>query len=274
IPQDPLYDPAEPAGLDKYCYRYKTVNDGEEYKIRVNYEKTEPKEIASWGGGGISYGGTPPDYALQFDGVNDYVDCGNDSNLNFGTDSFTIEFWIKTEELTPWVIILNKGGLSSEDWYSIYADESNRLIFHIKDGYNDSIIFSTTPINDTQWHHIVALRTPDNVSIYTDKISEGTQDAVFVGGNIDNIDNLVIGGLPEWATYFNGSIDDVRIYNRALSPAEVTEHYNGIFSDETGLAGLWHFDEGSGDTTADDSGNGNNGSLAPACPDCPTWVAR
>ncbi|MFH1656905.1 MAG: hypothetical protein ABH919_00330, partial [bacterium] len=47
IPQDPLYDPAEPAGLDKYCYRYKTVNDGEEYKIRVNYEKTEPKEIAS-----------------------------------------------------------------------------------------------------------------------------------------------------------------------------------------------------------------------------------
>ena len=53
--KDPLYDPAEPDTLDRRCYRYKTINSGEEYKVMVNYETGGYKEIASWGGGGIVY---------------------------------------------------------------------------------------------------------------------------------------------------------------------------------------------------------------------------
>ncbi|MFH1657561.1 MAG: FISUMP domain-containing protein [bacterium] len=55
IPQDPLYNLTDPDGLDKYCYRYKTINNGEEYKIRINYEKGGIKEVASWGGETILY---------------------------------------------------------------------------------------------------------------------------------------------------------------------------------------------------------------------------
>ena len=53
--KDPLYDPDEPDTLDRRCYRYKTTNSGEDYKVRVNYETGGYKEVASWGGGGIVY---------------------------------------------------------------------------------------------------------------------------------------------------------------------------------------------------------------------------
>ena len=53
--KDPLYDPDEPDTLDRQCYRYKTINSGENYKVLVNYETGGYKEISSWGGGGISY---------------------------------------------------------------------------------------------------------------------------------------------------------------------------------------------------------------------------
>ena len=54
--EDPRYDPSiAPDDLDQYCYRYKTTNSGEDYKIRVNYETGGYKEVASWGGGSIVY---------------------------------------------------------------------------------------------------------------------------------------------------------------------------------------------------------------------------
>ena len=53
--EDPRYDPDAVDDLDKYCYRYKTINSGEDYKIRVNYETGGYKEIASWDGGGIGF---------------------------------------------------------------------------------------------------------------------------------------------------------------------------------------------------------------------------
>ena len=55
IPEDPLYKHGESDEDNEYCYRYKTVNNGEEYKIRVSYETGGYKEIASWGGGAINY---------------------------------------------------------------------------------------------------------------------------------------------------------------------------------------------------------------------------
>jgi len=55
--KDPLYNPAEPFSLEKYCYHYKTEDQGKEYKIRVNYETGGYKEVASGGGSEIVYGG-------------------------------------------------------------------------------------------------------------------------------------------------------------------------------------------------------------------------
>ena len=59
----------------------------------------------------------------------------------------------------------------------------------------------------------------------------------------------------------DGSLDEVRIYNRGLSPTEVLEHYNGIFKDESNLQLYYNFNEDSGTTVLDGSGNGRNGTM-------------
>jgi hypothetical protein len=67
--------------------------------------------------------------------------------------------------------------------------------------------------------------------------------------------------------YGNGFIDDVRIYNRALSASEVESLYNGQYVDSDGLVGHWAMNEGEGGTVADLSGNGNDGTIYGA-----TWT--
>ena len=62
IPEDPNYNPDDDDDLDRFCYRYKTENDGEEYKIHVEYERGGWKETYSWGGGGISWSQPTADF--------------------------------------------------------------------------------------------------------------------------------------------------------------------------------------------------------------------
>ena len=76
-----------------------------------------------------------------------------------------------------------------------------------------------------------------------------------------------IGRISDGGSYLRGVLDEVRIYNRALSAQEIREHHQEIFSDETGLVGLWHMDEGSGDTVGDSSGQANHGTRYGA-----TWI--
>ncbi len=82
--KDPLYDSDEPDTLDKQCYRYKTINNGEEYKVRVNYETGGYKEVASWGGGGIGYWSCGDDVTFTYRG----------SSVTYGTVSHNSECWL------------------------------------------------------------------------------------------------------------------------------------------------------------------------------------
>lgn len=78
-----------------------------------------------------------------------------------------------------------------------------------------------------------------------------------------------IGSLAFTPLYFwDGAIDGVRCYGRALSAQEVAQHARGVYQDESKLVGWWPLDEGSGGTAFDWSGNGNNGTFVNA----PTYV--
>ena len=82
--KDPRYDPDEADTLDKYCYRYKTIDSGEEYKIRINYEREGYKEVSSWDGEGIAYWGCGDDLTFTYRG----------SSVTYGTVSHNNECWL------------------------------------------------------------------------------------------------------------------------------------------------------------------------------------
>jgi len=119
------------------------------------------------------------------------------------------------------------------------------------------------PVETTlNWVHLVGTYDDDKQRLYRNGTLVQTS-ATGIPNPPTTTDPLEIG---EYFTYyFNGSIDDVRIYNRVLNATEVTYSYNnglGTYAplNSTGLVGWWKFDEGSGNVY-DRSGNGNHGTL-------------
>jgi len=166
--------------------------------------------------------------ALQFDGVNDYLNAGNGGSV---TGSLTITAWIKRGTNSAWRTIVSKGESKQEydHNYVLYVSPRNTLTLGF--GKNDGATYrdfeTTTPI-DTNWHHIVAvINSATDMKIYVDGVS---QVGTFTGSSSTvltaNTKKLLIGSSSTTAEFFNGAIDEVTIWNRALSPEEIKASYN------------------------------------------------
>jgi len=165
---------------------------------------------------------------LLFDGTDDYVDCGNDTSLRPATD-WTIEYWAKVAALSP---AEYKGALC----YQI--DTSNRFyIRHPSLGGSSVLVWSnvdgTTQLStgqatDTNWHHWVFTFEGTTWKTYKDGDLKVTDTGKNDFGNLVGADNHLYLGVSNSALggTFNGTIDEVRIYNRALTAEEIRNLYD------------------------------------------------
>jgi len=167
--------------------------------------------------------------ALEFDGTDDYVNCGNDESLNLGTEDFTLEAWFKGgEQISSWPCIIEKGNPLCDGCppgYAIYwYNNSLRFIVDGSDqpGDAESISIDSVPYMNEEWHHIVGTRDKDNMHLYLDgvQVVSGLSNERDV--DVDN--NLWIG----FSTSFLGAIDEVKVYSRALSEDEVLNNYGAL----------------------------------------------
>ncbi len=161
--------------------------------------------------------------ALSFDGVDDYVDCGNGKSLS-GMSALTIETWVKPNEFPP---SLNKRIL--EKGYTYYLVDTTakkaQLLLYTTGGYD--YVTADSPLLDTaKWYHIVGVYDGTNIMIYIDGIKVATKTHIYGGLPVaTNSSPLILGSVNGISNYFNGLIDEVRIYNRALSADEILQHY-------------------------------------------------
>lgn len=161
----------------------------------------------------------------DFDGSNDYIDCGNDSSLNFGSEPFSIELWMKST-IYDYEYLIIKGYTNAIELYIDDIEIGPTFALWDSEKSLSKYIKTNKNITDDTWHHIVAFRDDTNISIYIDGILENTTGTGILG-NIDDISTLKIGGDPEWGnTYFSGTIDEVKLWNRALSPEEINASYD------------------------------------------------
>ncbi len=180
------------------------------------------------GGGTAGYcpawtaGRTGP--ALDFDGDNDYVDCGNDESLDI-TDAITIELWHMppvTPEFTHMV--------SKWQAYALRITSNNQIYMAIwDDGTEYKTTFSSGGIFQAGvWTHVVGTYNGEVVKAYINGV-DLEKDNSHVG-NIDTNSNILnIGRYQGRSAYVNGTIDEVRIYNRALSAEEIWQLYTDPF---------------------------------------------
>jgi hypothetical protein len=222
--------------------------------------------------------------SIVFDGVNDYVDCGN-SVGNFGSSNFTINFLFKTTEQTyPATFIAKSIGDNptiNYGWLVNNGDNGTNLGFAVANtnsgwGSSGSYVIQTSgaSINNGIWQMatIVGDRSQSNVSIYINgtlrslKSYVTTTAALSTVGNITNTQNLTIGSESDIGVSpfpIDASIRLVRLYNKALSQSEVLQNFYGGPIVTNGLvmyldAGNLVSYSGAGTTWYDLTTNGNN----------------
>ncbi len=158
--------------------------------------------------------------AYSFDGVDDYIDVADDPSLNFGTGDFSISVWARTGSSNAMRIVA-KSDHDQDNGYQLGI--TNSAVFYLLDigPGNDS----GDPVNDDAWHHIVGVREGNDLRLYVDG---ELADAVSGVASYDVSTSLSLkigrrdGAQP---TYFEGSIDDIRIYDRAITAPEVSDLY-------------------------------------------------
>lgn len=197
----------------------------------------------STGGGGTSLVGTvnnaifaPGKYnnGLQFNGASSYIKITNDPRLMFGTADVTISAWFKTSTTGVYQFILSKGGFSGPNYpfYGVYIIPGNKVQFLISDcgtrSCNQDVsrqpVISSSVVTDNQWHHVAGVRKSTGYELYLDGNLEAARTEPARNSD-DNIENLYIGNQMD-QNYFAGMIDEVKIYNSALTQGQVVEDMN------------------------------------------------
>jgi hypothetical protein len=156
--------------------------------------------------------------AVSFDGSNDYVRVPTAASLNI-TSAITIEAWIQVRAWDyNWQAIVTKG---DSDYRLHRWMNSDNLSFDTNGGYD---VQGAANVNDGSWHHVVATWDGSTKYMYVDGVLDTT--LAFTGPLANNSYDLAIGeNLEMTGRYWDGLIDEVAVYNRALSATEVQLHY-------------------------------------------------
>ncbi|MHC4484609.1 MAG: LamG domain-containing protein, partial [Planctomycetota bacterium] len=188
--------------------------------------------------------------ALELDGVDDYVDCGNPPILDFGTGDWTVSAWMNATEVPSDSTIVGKGGDHSSVElpgvrYQMLLDSSNYISPTLDDDVDKYNPGGEIPVIDGQWHHIVMMRrNGTELRLYVD----GVEDMGVTNHGESTIpDTYDLSGTSKFNAYIGaithaenstpdtvvleklcpGMIDDVRIYDVALSEAEIAALASG-----------------------------------------------
>ncbi len=167
------------------------------------------------------------DGALEFDGVDDYISCGTGPAIT-GTEPFAVSVWVKTNASKGQAVLVQRSESSAHGSYGVSILDDGRVQFHIYNGGYGVLFQSDVTVNDGLWHHIAVVRT------------NSTDGEIYVDGSLSGSDSgpaRSLNNVPVWIGGpgftgpfdFEGSIDDVRIYDRALSVEEVEQlHQDGL----------------------------------------------
>ena len=208
--------------------------------------------------------------ALDFGGE---VVVPDSDDWAFGTGDFTIEGWLqfRNYQYLPHPIVDQGTRVSgySSTW-SLVAGTQNTssgvIAFASSNTSTGTAVYTGSqvlpPINSLNtWYHVAMVRDGLDWHYYCDGIDYGGYVAVN-GAVANHTGNLVLGSMIDHEFMFNGLMDEVRIWGVARTQQQIQDWMNyELFGDEPGLIAYWNFNEGSGQTLYDRSGNGHNGQL-------------
>lgn len=204
-------------------------------------------------------------YALAFNGTNSQVNIASNAALNFTQASkFSIEMWFKANSIGSNMTLFNKQRATTNEFViSVDVQADGYILYAIgKQNVAPVNARSKNPIISGKWYHIAAISDGTNISLYLDGV---IQESVLISvtGTTQSLANALIGHWYFNATsYFNGQIDEFRIWNTNRSVDDVNKNKNSYLKGtESNLILLYRMNEGSGLTTIDSSPSNISGTL-------------
>ncbi|MCK5787931.1 MAG: LamG domain-containing protein, partial [Chlamydiia bacterium] len=211
--------------------------------------------------------------ALHFDGVNDKVALDGFTYAGDSYTEMTVEAWIRTSDATDQIIASFD---RSEYWrFEVNGTGagSGQIGFDIFTNAGQLDFGGTTVISDGSWHHVAAVYDNGTVKIYIDgHLDATTTKGTAFGKGVGTVRYGYIGVGSEASSfngstapndYFNGAIDEVRIWNVARNITQIQNNMNNcLLGSETGLVSYYKMEDGSGSASlGDHTNNGNLGTL-------------
>lgn len=217
--------------------------------------------------------------SLLYDGVDEFLTVGTDSSLNLPT-ALTVSSWIKSADLGASQAAVSKwNGFTDERiWFvGVTAVASSKLRILISDvgtGTGKDYRSSVT-VYDGAWHHVAFTFFSDTLKLYIDgiedtsvtKTTDNTVNTLF-SANPEGLIGSFIDNAGAKAQFFTGNIDEVSIWNKALSSAEISEIHNagdptnlGAHSAFANLVSWWRMGDGDTFPTIKDQVGVNNGTM-------------
>ena len=230
--------------------------------IRVTYSSLSDMTsgssgtIVSTGLGSTGVGTGSINYVLDLDGTNDYVSLPN--SINMGTSDFTLSIWLKTDDVSSRQHVFQQTG--SNDNRVIAINSGGSLTSRLGGSGSDQL--SGVTLSTDTWYHIVLVHdnSENTLKWYVNGTEQNTNTSVnvpsntgtfYLGTNSDADDK-----------FFNGQIDEVRIWNDVRTAAEIADNKDDeLVGNESGLAAYYKMSDGTGTTLTDNSSNSNNGTL-------------
>ena len=206
-------------------------------------------------------------YSLDFDGEGDYVEIIDESAMIANADQMTLSGWVyprgpNADSWTQFDGFFGFRNNNDADFYLLQLGAykvEGRL--RVSGGGEFTIETAENSIISETWHHLALTYNGSNIILYIDGIEAGSTEA---SGQITNeFVPLKIGSLVFDNTNFDldGQVDEVSLWNIALTQQQVQDYMEADLTDATGLVGYWNFNSGSGETANDASGNENHGSI-------------
>lgn len=184
--------------------------------------------------------------ALQFDGIDDYVEVADHTELNFGTGNFSFDAWIKTNTNTGVQVIIDKRK-GYNLGYSFFLNDGF-LSLQLSDGafpFGYTNYASPVFVADGNWHHIavtVSRTSNQGILFYLDGVATQYGNPTTHPNSLTNTDNLRIGKnsastVSDPIGTFKGILDEIELFNRVLTQAEIVSIYNAGSSGKCKPAG-------------------------------------
>ncbi len=204
---------------------------------------------------------------LDFDGANDYVNCGNDSSLNV-SNAFTFETWVYYYYGESYPRLFDR----RNDLAFYISTQTSRLCFSgLVNGNYEDFAFPSTELSYDTWTHVALTYDGTDFKVYLN--GNLVSSATYPGGLSSSTVNLYLGNknTNQLNRAFEGKMDEVRWWNTVRTEQEISDYMNTTLEgDELGLVSYWQFNESSGNTASDAVGS-NHGTLGNMSDE--DWVA-